>query len=132
MIPILAPLLRNPIAVWVVGAVCAGLVALSMLGISLWHCPTLQMFDIECPGCGMTRATGALLGGRFEESWALHPFAGLFVLFATAAGLGSLLREEKRERLAQRVEVIERKTGIVMLPFVAFLLYGLARIAWQL
>jgi len=132
MFPILAPLLRSPGIVWIVGGACAVLVAVRALGFTLWHCPTKETFGIDCPGCGMTRATGALLGGRFEESWALHPFAGVFVALGLAAGIGSLLKEERRERLAQRVERVERRTGFTLLPLAAFFIYGMVRMVSQL
>lgn len=42
-------------------------------------CPLMALFDLPCPGCGLTRAFTCLAHGRFGEAWALHPFA--FPLF---------------------------------------------------
>jgi hypothetical protein len=36
-------------------------------------CPTALFFGIPCPGCGLTRATLALLRGDVREALALHP-----------------------------------------------------------
>ena len=36
-------------------------------------CPILALIGIPCPGCGLTRAWLAALGGRFAEAFAFHP-----------------------------------------------------------
>lgn len=36
-------------------------------------CPILALTGIPCPGCGLTRAWLAALGGRFAEAFAFHP-----------------------------------------------------------
>ena len=37
-------------------------------------CPTMIIFGIPCPACGMTRAGFLLLTGNFAESFRMHPF----------------------------------------------------------
>lgn len=38
-------------------------------------CLFRRTLDLPCPGCGLTRAFGALAKGEFAASWHLHPFA---------------------------------------------------------
>jgi hypothetical protein len=45
-------------------------------------CPIHQLFGIECPGCGATRALAALLHGHLREALRLN---ALFVLLLPAA-----------------------------------------------
>ncbi|HEV2619118.1 MAG TPA: DUF2752 domain-containing protein [Acidobacteriaceae bacterium] len=45
-------------------------------------CPIHQLFGIECPGCGATRALAALLRGHLREALG---FNGLVVLLLPAA-----------------------------------------------
>jgi len=40
-------------------------------------CPTALFLHTSCPGCGLTRATWAMLGGDFAGAVALHPLAPL-------------------------------------------------------
>jgi len=51
-------------------------------------CPTALLFDLPCPGCGLTRATWALLSGDFSEALHLHPLAPILApIFGGAMGL---------------------------------------------
>jgi hypothetical protein len=59
-----------------------GLVGLVALGFVWWQPPVGQLFypqcllhattGWQCPGCGATRATHALLHGRWGEAWSLN------------------------------------------------------------
>lgn len=69
--------------------VAAGLVALAfalaLLDTPL--CPTAFFFGVPCPGCGLTRASLALLRGDFAAALRFHPLAPLLApLFAVALG----------------------------------------------
>jgi hypothetical protein len=53
-------------------------------------CPTAFLFGIPCPGCGLTRATLALLHGHVSDALRFHPL--VFVLAPLFGGaLGSSL-----------------------------------------
>ena len=50
-------------------------------------CPIRQLFGIDCPGCGATRALAALLHGHFEKLFSLN---GLFILLLPFALAGMI------------------------------------------
>jgi hypothetical protein len=55
---------------------------LAAVGLAVWDparhggpalCPWRAVTGTSCPGCGLTRAGGALLRGRLDEAVHLHP-----------------------------------------------------------
>ena len=54
-----------------VGALAVPLLAALWSGFPL--CPSAGLFGLPCPGCGLTRATLALLQGDFHAAYHLHP-----------------------------------------------------------
>ncbi len=64
----------------------AGLAALlfgaSPERLALLPCPFHAVTDLECPGCGMTRACIALASGDFGNALQYHPLSFGLVLFA--------------------------------------------------
>lgn len=65
-------------------------------------CPWKAATTIDCPFCGMTRATLAMGGGHFGAALALHPLAPLVLLLhlgllgLVAAGKGDLILRGRR------------------------------------
>jgi hypothetical protein len=39
----------------------------------LYRCPIHSLTGLLCPGCGGTRALGALLDGRLQDAWHWNP-----------------------------------------------------------
>ncbi|HOU91867.1 MAG TPA: DUF2752 domain-containing protein [Polyangiaceae bacterium] len=60
-------------------------------------CPLAGLLGVPCPGCGLTRATWALVTGHVAEAIALHPF----VLLAVPA-LGAALLSLAARRVVPR------------------------------
>lgn len=75
-----------------------GLVALAV-HVDFPLCPMASSFGVPCPGCGLTRATLALLHGDVHTALHFHPLVWLltplFVLFA-GSGLIELVRAPER------------------------------------
>jgi hypothetical protein len=82
---------RAVAAAWA-GAIVFGLVAGAVGSASLQEavehdgpgCPFRTMTGVDCPFCGMTRATLAMGGGHWNRALSLHPLAP-FVLAGTFA-----------------------------------------------
>jgi hypothetical protein len=51
----------------------------SLVVIDIPLCPAKNLFGVPCPGCGLTRATAALLGGDWSAAFALHPLFPVIV-----------------------------------------------------
>lgn len=69
---------------WVLKAVVVAVTAImawEMYEIGV-QCVFLRMTGIPCPGCGITRATAALLSGRVHEAFVYYPaYGALPILF---------------------------------------------------
>ena len=63
------------------------------------QCPIHQFLHLECPGCGATRATAALLHGRLAEAMHLNALVTLLLPFAAAYGILCYRRFLKRRPL---------------------------------
>jgi hypothetical protein len=55
-------------------------------------CPTAGLFGVPCPSCGLTRATVALLTGRWREALGFHPLVVVVLPALTIAALGPIVR----------------------------------------
>lgn len=123
MPPLLAPILRERVLCIALLLAGIGMLAFQFLGWQAWECPFQMHTGKPCPGCGFTRATVALFQGDVRGAWQHHPFA-LLVLPAILVLLpGALAPEPARSAFVQRIETIERRTGlahVVVLLFVAF------------
>ncbi len=59
---------------------------LGLLALPVPICPTALLLRLPCPGCGLTRATFALLRGDVATSFALHPLAIVLAPLLAAYG----------------------------------------------
>jgi Protein of unknown function (DUF2752) len=51
------------------------------------QCPIHEYLHLQCPGCGATRALGALLGGHLVEAIHLNALVTLLLPFAATYGI---------------------------------------------
>ncbi len=73
-------------------------------GIPLPHtCMSRSWFDVECPGCGLTRSVIHLVHGDWRASLAAHRLGWLFVLAALV-------------QFPYRIVALARKDGLVLNP----------------
>lgn len=69
-------------------------------------CPLASSFGIPCPGCGLTRATLALLRGDVRAALHLHPLVWLLTpLFSSFVGgaIWQFLRDPRAPRRTSRL-----------------------------
>jgi hypothetical protein len=65
---------------WIVGTAMAFVVAAALLAFGPGDGSTCLFragTGVACPGCGMTRATAALLRGDWATMWRMHPLAAV-------------------------------------------------------
>ncbi len=61
------------------------------------QCPIRELFDLQCPGCGATRALAALLHGHFIEAMKFNALITLLLPFAAAYGIVCYIRLLQRK-----------------------------------
>lgn len=124
---------------WVAPAVLLALVvvaagwALPRTALSNWVvCPFWALSGIDCPGCGMTRSIGALLGGDLTASISYHAGGPLLVGgLGWVAGLRIGDRIAGRRLLASwRRRFDDASTAFWTAVLVAVLVYWIARLAF--
>src|SRR5215210_577835 len=93
----LAALLRDRRLSLGLMGVAAAQVAAVWAGVGGWPCPLKGALGIPCPGCGLTRASVALLRGEFAASFAAHAFAPVLLLGLAALAVAGFLPAARRE-----------------------------------
>jgi hypothetical protein len=110
---------------------------LGALAVAIWSdfplCPVAGTFGVPCPGCGLTRATLALLHGDVRGALRFHPLvwlmAPLFVGFVGTATL-ELVRNAKERARPPRINWSSRGVTVVaVFLLVAMLSVWLLRFA---
>ncbi|HEX8150089.1 MAG TPA: DUF2752 domain-containing protein [Pyrinomonadaceae bacterium] len=125
---LLASLLRDRRVSLGVAALAAVQVFGVAAGVGGWPCPVKGALGIPCPGCGLTRATVALLRGEFAAAFAAHAFAPVLLLGLAALAVAALLPAGRREAFAGLVGRVERRTKVSYVLAAALLLYWSVRL----
>ena len=88
-------------------------------------CPIRLLTGYPCPGCGGTRAMGAICLGQFDKAWSLNPitFAVCLVLITWAFKITPLYK------LARQLSMAFRRQALVIQVLSLIFLYALAWIA---
>jgi hypothetical protein len=126
--PIMASVMRRRVEALAISGAAAIQATLVMSGLPGWPCPVRHALGIPCPGCGLTRATAALLHGDWQTSLKLHAFAPLFVLALALILVAGLLPEGPRRRLVSCIETFEHRTGITAVLLACLMFYWLIRL----
>ena len=128
--PALGPMLRDRRLAVLLAA--AGLLQLAagLFRFKTVPCPMLKGVGIPCPGCCASRACAALLRGDWRRSVELHAMAPCFlggvVLFAAA----SVLPRRANAVLADWMDRVEARAGVVKLLLTLLILYWVCRLAY--
>jgi hypothetical protein len=111
----------------VVGLALSFLLPTDGLGITV--CWFQSLYDLPCPGCGLTRSITCISQLQFSKAWAYHPFGPLvYALFVANAAL-FVVPKAKRESLKRFMSRNERWLKPVYLAIVlSFLTFGCMRI----
>lgn len=124
----LSPLLQSRAVALALSALAAAQVALVWAGLPAWPCPLMHALGVPCPGCGLSRASAALLRGDFAAAFSLHAFAPVLPLALGIVGCAALLPEGRRLALLAGVERVERRTGVTAVLAAGLVCYWLARL----
>jgi uncharacterized protein DUF2752 len=124
----LASLLRDRRISLGVTAMAAAQVACVAAGVGGWPCPLRSALGIPCPGCGLTRASVALLRGDFAAALSAHAFAPVLLLGLMALAVAGLLPVARREAFASLVGRFERRTKADYVVATGLLLYWSVRL----
>jgi len=111
-----------------VTVVAAAQVAAVSAGVGGWPCAFKAATGIPCPGCGLTRASVALLRGEFAAAFGAHAFAPVLLLGLAALAVAALLPAAPRAAFAGLVERFERRTRASYVLVGAMLLYWSVRL----
>jgi hypothetical protein len=94
-------------------------------------CPFRAGTGIPCPGCGLTRACGALVTGDLARMFRFHALAPLVLV----AALGYLMVHhgpEKVRYISRDVwHALERRVSVSVVVGAMFVFYWLARLLFQ-
>lgn len=107
--------------VLLLAALAAGLGLVATLDVTV--CPFANLTGLPCPGCGMTRAALALLGGDLTAAMALHPLSPIAVPVAFAFSAAGAVRFVAPHLRFDPLVRLERQGGaLFLLATVALLL----------
>lgn len=87
-------------------------------------CPFKLLTGLNCPGCGLQRATYALLHGHIREAWSYNPF-----LFCVTPWVLIVIHTEwfcKDEQKIRLRRIFEGKV-IIYIYILFYLLWGIVR-----
>lgn len=126
--PLVSDLLQHRVIGWAVLGAIGLQVGLISLGLPGWPCPIRHTLGVPCPGCGLSRASTALLRGDWEAALAYHALAPLLWLFIFLLGVASLIPDRSRHWLLDHVTRIEGRLGLGALGLATLFIYWLVRL----
>jgi hypothetical protein len=89
-----------------VAAFAVGLV----IALRIPVCPTATLFGVPCPGCGLTRATLALLRGDVQAALHFHPLVFVLAPLVVALTLNAAYEYVMGPRPSARPELVTSRT----------------------
>lgn len=118
----------RPVATLCLLAVIVG-IFLPPTGMGFSTCGMLKLFNMPCPGCGLTRSVSSFFHGQFAWSFHYHPFGWIFAVTFLLIGVTAPLPRSWREHLVARLSRLDRALGLTFLSVcVLLLVWGVIRI----
>jgi hypothetical protein len=88
-------------------------------------CPVRLLTGYPCPGCGGTRAMGAICLGQFEKAWSLNPLTFSVCLFLITWAL----KIAPLNMIVRHISAAFQKRSLALQIFSLIFVYGVAWIA---
>ena len=112
------------------GVVGSGVVhlGLSLAGLPSWNCPILAATGVPCPGCGLTRASMALIRGDFLQSLQIHAFAPIVMFAMLLTSVTLALPDTKRDVMIEKISRFENASGVATWALFSLMLYWAFRL----
>ena len=88
-------------------------------------CPVRLLTGYPCPGCGGTRAMGAICLGQFEKAWSLNPLTFSVCLFLITWAL----KIAPLNMMVRQISAAFQKRSLALQIFSLIFVYGVAWIA---
>ena len=126
--PVLAPVMQSRWIIALLGVIALFQVALTALELPAWQCPLKATLGIACPGCGLTRAMVLLAEGNWLTAVQLHAFAPVGLGIGLLLASSILLPAKWRHRVAQRLAVFEKRSGIMLWLIFCLMIYWIGRL----
>jgi len=128
---VIAPAIRQRLLSLLIIVMPLIFLLLNITGIFIWKCPFHQWTGLECGGCGMTRGVIEAVKGHCWDAFLLHPFSiPLFFLWVLWVII-FFLPEKQREKIIDKIEIIENKTGLFFILVTLFIIFGVVRFVVQ-
>lgn len=108
-----------------------GQVGLVALGLPAVPCPSRLITHIPCPGCGLSTSLSLLAKGKWQESFAMHPFAPLFIVAFIMVVMVSVLPASLHPKAVKLITRIETQTGVFFIVLVAMAVYWAGKLLTQ-
>lgn len=98
-------------------------------GAGIKLCATKYLFEVPCPGCGLTRSVTSVSHLQPIKAWNYHPFGLIIHPFFCLAALSLLLSGRTRKRWGVWCRRRHRVLHSIYMTFVvAFLIFGVTRL----
>jgi hypothetical protein len=128
--PVLAPIIKSRFEALAIAIAALLHIVLTYADLPAWQCPIKGATGIPCPGCYLGTAISLLLKGKWEQAFAVHAFAPIFLIILAFIGITSLLPDSMRQTLSQKIASVEQHTGATAILLFAFVFYWSLRLFW--
>jgi hypothetical protein len=112
----------------VIGAVAIHF-GLNVIGLPGFECPIRAATGVPCPGCGLSRASIAMVKGDWQTMTQYHLFAPLFAIALLIITTGLLLPVNAHGKLVAGVSNFETNTAVSSVLLAIFMIYWIWRLA---